>query len=327
MRPRLLVSTAVAQSARRRHIMTTASSSTSTTKEETITHNGRTYTIPTEMCSPFGSYPNPWQLTDADRAQYFCHPLVQSETPWIAMDLTDTVGQGRVQLATVEQYAAAQQAQQSHNDMSFDYLPADLRQRCLARQADQVNHYIGRYDENRIAMYSSALFVDDPSNSIQDYSGLRTLHMGLDVDGPAGTPVHAVCAGKVHQVGKNGALGDYGNVIVIQHEIPAAAAATGDDTTTTTTTTTPRIFYALYGHLDDATCQQWKVGDAVTAGAVVGRMGALHENGGWITPHVHFQLSVAPPVTHDLPGVVALTDRARALVEYPDPRYVLGPLY
>ena len=300
--------------------MTTTASSA--TKEE-ITHNGRgTYTIPTEMCSPFGSYPNPWDFSDNDRAQYFCHPLVQSDTPYICQDLTDTAAQGRVQLATEEQYTAAQEeAQSNKNDVSsFDYLPADLRQRCLARQADTVHHYIGRYDENRMAMYSSALFVDDTTNTIQDFSGLRTLHVGLDIDGPAGTPVYAVCAGTIHQVGKNPALGDYGNVVVIQHEIPPANKTNND-------AATPRTFYALYGHLDDATVAQWNVGNAVAAGAVVGRMGALHENGGWLMPHVHFQLSVAPPATHDLPGVVAVADRARALWEYPDPRWVLGPLY
>ena len=43
--------------------------------------------------------------------------------------------------------------------------------------------------------------------------------------------------------------------------------------------------------------------------------------------HVHFQLAVNPPPTHDMPGVVALSDRDEALLEYVDPRYVLGELY
>ena len=34
-----------------------------------------------------------------------------------------------------------------------------------------------------------------------------------------------------------------------------------------------------------------------------------------------------PPETHDMPGVVSPTDRPRALLHYPDPRLVLGPLY
>jgi hypothetical protein len=44
-------------------------------------------------------------------------------------------------------------------------------------------------------------------------------------------------------------------------------------------------------------------------------------------PHVHFQLSIHPPESHDMPGVVSMEDRPRALIHYPDPRQVLGPLY
>jgi len=55
-------------------------------------------------------------------------------------------------------------------------------------------------------------------------------------------------------------------------------------------------------------------------------MGKKHENGGW-EPHVHFQLSLVEPVVPDLPGVVARADREQALIDYPDPRLVLGALY
>ena len=52
----------------------------------------------------------------------------------------------------------------------------------------------------------------------------------------------------------------------------------------------------------------------------------VDENGGW-PPHVHFQLALSEPTTHDMPGVVATSQHAAALDEYPDPRMVLGPLY
>jgi len=55
-------------------------------------------------------------------------------------------------------------------------------------------------------------------------------------------------------------------------------------------------------------------------------MGEKHENGGW-EPHVHFQLSLIEPKVPDLPGVVRRADREQALVDYPDPRLVLGALY
>jgi len=44
-------------------------------------------------------------------------------------------------------------------------------------------------------------------------------------------------------------------------------------------------------------------------------------------PHVHFQLSTIEPETNDMPGAVTMADRARALIDYPDPRLVLGALY
>lgn len=42
---------------------------------------------------------------------------------------------------------------------------------------------------------------------------------------------------------------------------------------------------------------------------------------------MHFQLTIHPPVTHDLPGAVTMKDRERALVDFPDPRFILGEIY
>ena len=69
-----------------------------------------------------------------------------------------------------------------------------------------------------------------------------------------------------------------------------------------------------------------KGGDMVKEGDVIAWFGAFEENGGW-EPHLHFQLSLIEPETHDMPGVVAPEDRDQALKDYPDPRLVLGPLY
>ena len=61
-------------------------------------------------------------------------------------------------------------------------------------------------------------------------------------------------------------------------------------------------------------------------GAVLGWLGDTHENGGW-PAHVHFQLSLVEPATHDMPGVVSAAQRDRARLEYPDPRLIAGMLY
>ena len=82
----------------------------------------------------------------------------------------------------------------------------------------------------------------------------------------------------------------------------------------------------LYGHLDAASTADKRAGDIVRRGDVIGWLGAPSENGGW-PPHVHFQLSLAEPEGHDMPGVVSDTQHSKALETYPDPRQVLGPLY
>ena len=156
---------------------------------------------------------------------------------------------------------------------------------------------IGRYDELRPGMYSTELFA-----------GERFLHVGIDIGGPVGTPCMAFMDGEISHFGYNPAAGDYGNVVITRHEIGGV------------------LVWALYGHLDAASIEGKWVGQRVNAGEVIAWFGAFDENGGW-DPHLHFQLSLVEPETHDLPGVVAPEDRMNALAIYPDPRNVLGPLY
>jgi murein DD-endopeptidase MepM/ murein hydrolase activator NlpD len=84
--------------------------------------------------------------------------------------------------------------------------------------------------------------------------------------------------------------------------------------------------WALYGHLNSESISNKKIGQKVSRGEIICWMGDKEENGGW-EPHLHFQLSIIEPKTHDMPGVVDPKDRAQALVNYPDPRLVLGPIY
>ncbi len=65
---------------------------------------------------------------------------------------------------------------------------------------------------------------------------------------------------------------------------------------------------------------------AIKKSEIIGHFGDESENGGW-EPHLHFQLSLVKPETHDLPGVVTKEERKSALKKYPDPRLVLGPIY
>jgi len=155
---------------------------------------------------------------------------------------------------------------------------------------------IGRYDEARI-IYTQALF-----------GGVRNIHVGVDLGAPAGTPFYAFMPGTIFCLGINEAPGDYGPTLITEHVLDGGP------------------LWALHGHLSVHSLEGKHPGQAVQAGEELGWIGEERENGGW-PPHLHFQLSRRRPETHDLPGAVSKDERAQALIDYPDPRLVLGPLY
>ena len=155
---------------------------------------------------------------------------------------------------------------------------------------------IGRYNEKRI-VYTHALF-----------GGERTIHMGIDLGGPVGTPVHAFSDGRIFCLGVNPDEGDYGPTIITVHELNG------------------RKIWALHGHLSAASLQGKILGQSIQRGDIIGWLGSETENGNW-PPHVHFQLSWEAPSSHDMPGAVTENDRNTAMSIYPDPQIVLGRLY
>ena len=158
---------------------------------------------------------------------------------------------------------------------------------------------IGRYNEVRRNMYTSS-----------NFSGVRNIHVGIDLGAPIGTPVMSFANGSVHSFGYNEAALDYGNVVILEYKFGSLD------------------LWALYGHLSGSTIAngRLKVGQTIEAGEVIGWIGAEDENGGW-PPHVHFQISVKKPSTHDMPGVVSAEEREQALQNYPHPFHVTGRLY
>ena len=158
--------------------------------------------------------------------------------------------------------------------------------------------WIGRYDEDRRNLYATELFTSDA----------RTLHLGIDLGGPVGTPIHACADGFVHAAGYNAAPGDYGGTLVLQHHLGG------------------RDIWMLLGHLSRASLAGRTPGQPVVRGEIVGWLGDRSENGDW-PPHVHVQVAVEPPVTYDMPGAVHPRDRERLMALYPDPRAFLGPVY
>jgi len=170
---------------------------------------------------------------------------------------------------------------------------------------------IGKFNERRKGLYETDLFKDT-NNDIGGFSGKRDIHIGVDIGGAAGVPVLAVADGEILHSGYNAAQGDYGHVIVTQHQLSVDGHV--------------RNFYALYGHLSASSTIGKSPRQKFAKGDVIGYLGGKHENGGW-EPHVHFQLSIERPETHDMPGVVSDEDHPRALTIFPDPRLILGEIY
>lgn len=148
-------------------------------------------------------------------------------------------------------------------------------------ETGEANCGYGGYLETRI-MYSS------PDFTVTTNEGLawRTVHLGLDLWGKAGTPVYAPWPGVVYQVKNNTGERNYGSTVILEHKV-------NDQLT----------FYTLYGHLAKPVLENLLIGQSITAGEQLATFGTPSENGGW-PPHLHFQILLHPlGSSGDFPGV------------------------
>jgi len=160
---------------------------------------------------------------------------------------------------------------------------------------------IGRYDEVR-GVYASDVF----RTTGNDGPEWRTVHIGLDLFAPPGTPVLAPLSGVVHSVADNAAPLDYGPTVILEHRA-------GDD---------GPPFYTLYGHLARDSVQFLREGAAVAKGTVIARIGDVPENGGW-PPHLHVQIITDMLGRRgDFPGVCRADQRRLWLSLVPDPNLI-----
>jgi murein DD-endopeptidase MepM/ murein hydrolase activator NlpD len=150
-------------------------------------------------------------------------------------------------------------------------------------------------------MYTQALFA-----------GERTIHVGLDIGGPAQTPIYAFEDGTIHSFADNDEDGSYGPTIITEHTLSIDGLE--------------QTLWLLHGHLSRESLASLELGARIRKGEQIATMGDERENGGW-PPHVHVQLSFEEPSEPDLQGVVSPKDRETALLRYPDPRNILGKLY
>ena len=144
---------------------------------------------------------------------------------------------------------------------------------------------IGRYCEDR-AVYQTPSY-DDP-----DGGDPRTLHLGVDLFAPAGTPVRTPLDGVVAAFHDIARPLDYGPVMILEHRTGGGVP-----------------FYTLYGHLSRESLPGLQIGKPVAPATRSRRSGAEDVNGGW-PPHVHFQLLVdLLDLGVDVPGVARADER------------------
>ena len=135
----------------------------------------------------------------------------------------------------------------------------------FAGQSDGRPLYgLGSYFEKR-SVYATPQFADMASPE------WRTMHLGIDVFAPAGTPVYAPLAGRVLHLTYNAERLDYGHTLILEHDAGGVP------------------FYTLYGHLGASLPTLLTKGDTVASGQLIAHLGDWHENGGWAA-HIHFQV-------------------------------------
>jgi murein DD-endopeptidase MepM/ murein hydrolase activator NlpD len=151
----------------------------------------------------------------------------------------------------------------------------------------------GRYLEDRVIYQTPQFQTTRP----------RSVHLGIDLGAPAGTPIHALLDGYIHSFRDNQALGDYGPTLILAHPNHGFSGPPENPW--------PEVIYTLYGHLSQSDLKRWTVGTPIGAGELIGQIGHSDENGGW-RPHVHCQLildiTYGNPNLGDFPGVCTLDE-------------------
>lgn len=166
-------------------------------------------------------------------------------------------------------------------------------------------YLVGGYKERREMYSRSELFNNNLKlNDIQNDEP-RSVHLGTDIWGKAGTKVHAPIGGVIHSFAFNNNYGDYGPTIILQHQV---------DTVN---------FYTLYGHLSFRDLGNLRLGQFIARGEDFAHFGTEEENGNW-PPHLHFQLILdIGNYKGDYPGVCKPSETGFWLANSPDPDLIL----
>lgn len=166
--------------------------------------------------------------------------------------------------------------------------------------ANKARYGIGGYNEHRTLYARSRHF--DSFLQVEP----RRLHLGVDIWGPAGTPVMSPLDGIVHSFAFNNNDSDYGATIILTHCLDGVS------------------FHTLYGHLSLNSLKNLEEGTHIRRGEVIAEFGMRFENGNW-PPHLHFQvIADMQGWKGDYPGVCRYSERQQWLDNCPDPDMILG---
>ncbi len=164
----------------------------------------------------------------------------------------------------------------------------------------QADFLIGGYGELRNVYNGIEIFGDDEP---------RRFHLGVDIWGEPGTPVHSFLGGMIHSFAFNNKSGDYGATLVLLHQLDGIP------------------FYTLYGHISLSDIDSISQGQYVSIGEKIAHIGNPDENGNW-PPHLHFQVITDMELYYgDYPGVCKFSEREKYLANCPDPNLILKFAY
>lgn len=173
------------------------------------------------------------------------------------------------------------------------------------RKFHNALYLIGGYREHREMYRRSKLFDKSLATEVEITDEPRSLHLGTDIWGEAGTKIFAPLGGMVHSFAFNNNFGDYGATIILQHQL---------DTIN---------FYTLYGHLFLSDISKLRKGKFISRGEPFAHFGSPEENGNW-PPHLHFQLiNNMSNYEGDYPGVCKMSEADKYLKNSPDPDLIL----
>lgn len=164
-----------------------------------------------------------------------------------------------------------------------------------------AKYLLGGYKEERQMYRRSELFDTNLSDAQKMVDEPRSIHLGVDIWGPAGTLVFAPLGGVVYGFAFNDHFGDYGATIILQHQVDATS------------------FYTLYGHLSLQDIGSLKEGQFISRGQPFAHFGRKEENGHW-PPHLHFQVIADIGLNvSDYPGVCKPGEAVFFLSNSPNP--------